>query len=86
MLVHQLGLTKAIDHNLHLLKRHVPYFESDHVLNLTYNLLVGGKVINDLELLRNNEAYLDVLVLNGFPTQPLRVIFSAASRRQTLTP
>ncbi len=67
LLVHQLGLTKAIDHNLHLLKRHVPYFESDHVLNLTYNLLVGGKVINDLELLRNNEAYLDVLGAQRIP-------------------
>jgi hypothetical protein len=67
LLVQQLGLTKAIDANLHLLKRHVPYFESDHVLNLTYNLLVGGKTINDLELLRNNETYLDVLGAQRIP-------------------
>jgi len=67
LLVQQLGLAKAIDDNLHLLKRHVPYFESDHVLNLTYNLLVGGKTINDLELLRNHETYLEVLGAQRLP-------------------
>src|SRR5580658_5436054 len=44
LLVQQLGLTKALNKS-HLLKRHVPYFEADHILNLTYNLLVGGKTI-----------------------------------------
>jgi hypothetical protein len=67
LLVERLGLTRALDANLHLLKRHVPYFESDHVLNLTYNLLVGGKTINDLELLRTNETYLDVLGAQRIP-------------------
>jgi Transposase DDE domain group 1 len=67
LLVQRLGLAKAIDDNLHLLKRHVPYFESDHILNLSYNLLVGGKAINDLELLRNNETYLDVLGAQRIP-------------------
>src|SRR4051812_28794603 len=54
LLVQRLGLAAALDGRLHLLKRHVPYFESDHVLNLTYNLPAGGRTINDLELLRNN--------------------------------
>jgi Transposase DDE domain group 1 len=67
LLVQQLGLPTAIDGKLHLLKRHVPYFESDHVLNLTYNLLVGGKTIQDLEQLRNNETYLDVLGAQRLP-------------------
>jgi hypothetical protein len=67
LLVQRLGLAKAIDDNLHLLKRHVPYFESDHVLNLSYNLLVGGKAITDLERLRNNETYLDVLGAQRIP-------------------
>src|SRR4051794_30360609 len=35
------GLADALNERLHLLKRHVPYFESDHILNLTYNLLAG---------------------------------------------
>lgn len=61
LLVQRLGLADAIDRDLHLLKRHVPYFESDHVLNLTYNLLAGGTCLEDLELLRTNETYLNVL-------------------------
>ncbi len=40
-LVRYLGLPEAIDGNLHLFERHFPYFESDHVLNLTYNILAG---------------------------------------------
>jgi hypothetical protein len=67
LLVRQLGLADAIDRDLHLLKRHVPYFESDHVLNLTYNLLAGGRCLQDLELLRHNETYLDVLGAQRIP-------------------
>jgi hypothetical protein len=67
LLVQQLGLADAIDRDLHLLQRHVPYFESDHVLNLTYNLLAGGTCLQDLELLRNNETYLDVLAAQRIP-------------------
>jgi hypothetical protein len=67
LLVQQLGLADAIDRNLHLLKRHVPYFESDHVLNLTYNLLTGGTCLQDLELLRNNEDYLNDLDAQRIP-------------------
>ncbi len=67
LLVRQLGLADAIDRNLHLLQRHVPYFESDHVLNLAYNLLAGGTCIQDLELLRHNEAYLNALGAQRIP-------------------
>jgi Transposase DDE domain group 1 len=67
LLVRQLGLADAIDRDLHLLKRHLPYFESDHVLNLAYNFLAGGKTIQDLELLRNNETYLDALGAQRIP-------------------
>jgi hypothetical protein len=66
-LVQRLALAEAIDARLHLLKRHVHYFESDHVLNLAYNPLVGGKTLNDLELLRNNETYLDALGAQRIP-------------------
>src|SRR4051794_28874226 len=67
LLVQRLGLADAIDRDLHLLKRHLPYFESDHVLNLAYNFLAGGKTIQDLELLRNNETYLDALGAQRIP-------------------
>ena len=38
LMAKRLGLVKEIDKHLHLLKRHLPYHESDHVLNLTYNV------------------------------------------------
>ncbi|MEW6087929.1 MAG: IS1380 family transposase, partial [bacterium] len=41
-MVKKMGLVKEIDSNLKLLKTHVPYHESDHVLNIAYNILAGG--------------------------------------------
>jgi hypothetical protein len=58
---HKLGLAREIDVRLHLLKRHLPYHESDHVLNLAYNALLGGQRLEDIELRRNDEAFLDGL-------------------------
>jgi hypothetical protein len=55
------GLTAAIDQDLHLLKRHLPYHESDHVLNIAFNILAGGRRLEHLERLRNDEVYLDAL-------------------------
>jgi hypothetical protein len=55
------GLREAIDSRVHLLKKHLPYHESDHVLNIAYNILSGGDCLEDLELRRNDEAYLDAL-------------------------
>ena len=42
-LVTSLGLDKEFDERLDLLKIHVPYHESDHILNIAYNLLCGGQ-------------------------------------------
>ena len=67
LLSQRLGIAKAIDSNLHLLKVHLPYSESDHVLNFAYNALAGGTCIEDLELLRNNEGYLDTLGAQRIP-------------------
>jgi hypothetical protein len=67
LLVKRLDLADAIDAKLHLLKRHLPYHESDHVLNLVYNILAGGTCLQDLELLRNDEHYLDALGAQRIP-------------------
>ncbi len=67
LLVRRVGLAPAIDAELHLLKRHLPYHESDHVLNLAYNLLCGGTCLEDLELRRNDEVYLDALGAQRIP-------------------
>ncbi len=60
-LAKRIGLVKEIDKHLHLLKRHVPYHESDHVLNLAYNVLAGGEGFEDIELLRQDEGWMDAL-------------------------
>lgn len=60
-LVRELGLAQAIDQRLHLLKFHVPYHESDHVLNFAYNALCDGDCLEDMELRRQDEGYLDGL-------------------------
>lgn len=61
MLVRQVGLAEAIDQDLGLLKLYNPYSESDHVLNIACNILCGGECLEDIERLRNDEAYLDAL-------------------------
>ena len=61
LLAQKIELAKEIDRTLHLLKRHLPYHESDHVLNIAFNILAGGKCIEHLELRRNDEVYLDAL-------------------------
>jgi hypothetical protein len=67
LLAGQSGLVEIIDERLHLLKVHKPYHESDHVLNIAYNLLSGGQRLEDLELLRNDEVYLDALGAQRIP-------------------
>jgi len=67
LLARKLGLVEDIDRDLHLLKRHLPYFESDHVLNIAYNLLSGGSRLEHLEVRRNDEVYLDALGARRIP-------------------
>jgi hypothetical protein len=52
LMVHRLGLIEDINQNLKLLKVHLPYHESDHVLNIAYNILAGGVRLEDIELRR----------------------------------
>src|SRR4051794_11362375 len=66
-LARQLGLIAAIDDRLHLLKLHLPYHESDHVLNLAYNALCDGTCLQDIELRRNDEVFLDALGARRIP-------------------
>jgi len=63
----RLGLAEEIDRRLELLKRHLPYHESDHVLNLAYNALLDGQRLEDIELRRNDEAFLDGLGAQRIP-------------------
>jgi Transposase DDE domain group 1 len=67
LLARQLGLIDAIDDRLHLLKIHLPYHESDHVLNLAYNALCDGTCLQDIELRRHDEVFLDALGARRIP-------------------
>ena len=67
LLARRIGLIRDIDHDLHLLKKHLPYHESDHVLNIALNILAGGSRIEHLELRRNDEVYLDALGAQRIP-------------------
>jgi hypothetical protein len=60
-LAQQIGLVHAIDQRLHLLKIHLPYHESDHVLNFAFNALCLGDCLQDIELRRNDAGFLDAL-------------------------
>lgn len=66
-LVCKLKLDRAINRNILLLQRHVPYWESDHVLNLAYNVLTGGTCLEDIERLRNDETYMNALAAERIP-------------------
>lgn len=67
MLVRKLKLDRRINDSLALLKYHLPYHESDHVLNIAYNVISGGKGLEDIELLRNDETYMNALGAKRIP-------------------
>lgn len=65
--VESVGLGEEIDERLHLLKRHQPYHESDHVLAQVFNLLSGGRSLEDLEPRRRDEGFLNALGARRIP-------------------
>ena len=67
MLAKRVGLVDAIDRRLHLLKIHLPFHESDHVLNFAYNALCGGTCLQDMELRRHDANFLDALATSRIP-------------------
>ncbi len=67
LLAKRSGLVELLDQYVQVLKQHRPYHESDHVLNIAYNILCGGRTLDDIELRRNDEAYLDALGTQSIP-------------------
>ena len=67
LLVKKVGLAERIDERLQLLKVHAPYHESDHVLNIAYNSLCGGRTLDDIEMRRNDRVFLDALGAQSIP-------------------
>jgi hypothetical protein len=67
LLARKIDLIELIDRQVQLLKVHKPYHESDHVLNIAYNVLAGGRCLEDIERLRKDEGYLDALGATRIP-------------------
>jgi hypothetical protein len=61
------GLVESIDRHVEVLKVHLPYHESDHVLGIAYNVLCGGTCLQDIEQRRQDEVYLDALGAQRIP-------------------
>lgn len=85
LLVQQLDLAGEIDQRLHLFKMYLPYHESDHVLSLAYNSLCAGTCLADLELRRQDEAYLRLLGAERIPDPTTAGDFCRRFDRVSLT-
>jgi len=66
-LARHVGLIDELDRRVSVLKVHLPYHESDHVLNIAYSILSGGQRLEDIELRRNDEVYLDAMGAQRIP-------------------
>ncbi len=67
LLASQSGLIKNLNDYVEVLKQHRPYHESDHILNIAYNILCGGQVLDDIELRRQDSIFLDGLGTESIP-------------------
>jgi hypothetical protein len=61
------GLIVALNTKLSILKRRRPYSEADHILNIAYNILCGGQTLDDIEIRRNDEAFINALGARAIP-------------------
>jgi len=66
-LAERVGLVEAINRQVPLLKRYLPYRESDHVLNFALNAWCDGVRLEDMELRRNDEAFLEAVGTETLP-------------------
>jgi len=67
LLSQKIGLVDLLDQKVGVLKRHLPYHESDHVLNIAYNIMAGGMRLQDIELRRQDECFLNGLGAQRIP-------------------
>ena len=66
-MLHNTGLPAAINDRIKVLKIHNPYRESDHVLNIALNAYCGGQTLDDIEVRRQDDAFLNALGVRRIP-------------------
>jgi hypothetical protein len=85
-LASRVGLSAAINDRVRVLKKHLPYQESDHVLNIAYNVMCGGRALEDIEQRRNDEVFMDSLGAQRIPDPTTGATSVAGSRSRTSRP
>lgn len=65
-MVGRLRLAERLD-AIDIFKKHRPYHESDHILNIAFNALCGGRVLDDIEIRRHDAAFIDMLGARMIP-------------------
>ncbi len=66
-LARQFGLAETINRRAPVMKLHAPYSDADHVQNIAFNLLAGGRCLDHIELRRQDEAYLNGIGVERIP-------------------
>ena len=65
--VKRIGLDTAINQRVTIFKKRCPYYESDHVLNVAYNTMCGANSLQEIEVRRNDEHYLNSVGAERIP-------------------
>lgn len=66
-LVVSFGLVQLLNEQLKVLKLARPYQDSDHVLNIALNVLCGGTTLDDIEVRRQDAAFLNAIGARSIP-------------------
>jgi hypothetical protein len=69
-LIHQFAIASGLIDALNavqVLKLKLPYYESDHLLNIAYNFLCGGTAIEHIEYRRQDPTHLNLLGTHSIP-------------------
>jgi len=69
-MIHQIAVQSGLIDKINevsVLLLNLPYFESDHLLNLAYNFLCGGTALDHIEYRRQDPTYLNMLGTHSIP-------------------
>lgn len=67
LFMRQFGLAQTIEKAVHLLKQPRKYLDSDHILSLVFNTFFGGQRLEDMKLLRHDQAVKKALGMASLP-------------------
>ena len=83
LLARRLGLVDGIDRGLHPLKRHPPYHQGDHALDIAHDLMAGAAAWSTSKSAAMTRSTSTPSGPSGSPTPPPPETSAAASPRAT---